>query len=38
MNKDLEYLINTGDITKRRTLEFYKGDLIIAYTTEYHMN
>lgn len=38
MNKHLEYLLNTGDITGKRSLEFYKDDIIIAYTTEYHMN
>lgn len=38
MNKDLEFLINTGDIIKRRSLEFYDSDCVIAYTTEYHMN
>ena len=30
MNKDLEFLINTGDIIKRRSLEFYDSDCVIA--------
>ncbi len=38
MNKELEFLINTGNIVKRRTLEFYEDDISIAYTTEYLMN
>lgn len=38
MNKDLEYLINSGDIVGKRTLRFYLNDITIAYTTEYKMN
>ena len=38
MNKDLQFLIDTGDIVKRRTLLLSKDEIPIAYTTEYHMN
>lgn len=38
MNKDLQFLLNTGNIIGKRSLEFYEGDTIIAYTTEYHMD
>ena len=38
MNKDLQFLLNTGNITGKSSLEFYEGDTIIAYTTEYHMD
>ena len=38
MNKDLEYLLNTGDVVRKRTLNFYIGETSVAYTTEYSMN
>lgn len=37
MNKQLEYLLNTGDVLKKRTLKFVIDNEIVAYTTEYTM-
>lgn len=38
MNKQLEFLLNTGDIIKKRTLKFVIDEEIVAYTTEYTMH
>lgn len=37
MNKDLEFLYSTGDIVKRRTLQFDIEGEPVAYVTEFHM-
>lgn len=37
MNKDLEYLYKTGDILKRRTLQFVIDEEPVAYVTEFQM-
>lgn len=38
MNVVLKKLLDTGDIFKTRTLQFYEGDTNIAYVTEYSMH
>ena len=37
MNKDLAFLLNSGDVCGKRTLLFTIDDEPVAYTTEYHM-
>lgn len=38
MNDTLKALLNSGDITKKRSLKFTIDNEVVAYTTEYHMN
>lgn len=38
MNKDLQYLLNTGNITGKRTLRVIREEGPVAYVTEYRMN
>lgn len=38
MNEVLQYLLNTGDVVRKRTLHFIREEGPVSYTTEYTMN
>lgn len=38
MNKILKDILDSGMVTKKRTLEYYIDESTVAYVTEYHMN